>query len=439
MHVFNVIRHPVNYISSHYALVRSAEKHPRLYQLYVDNVFPRVIQEFPELFLMDCPDFRAFFAFAISCHSVANLICDLSYPGFRTVQMEVLTKCLDSLQHVCEDLTGLKYSQTSLKTFIRQGAINQHRSQNSQQDPHQIFASWEPWQQDMAHALIPGIVLDWLEKADYDVTMLRGKAHTSATVAAPPPRTPVPCLGDYLRALDPRHPLLTSLNDSTTPMIQFINAEQQGFDLVLHQNKVCAAARTLPTQDLMQIAPERLVEFQRQRLFVMADSVEEAWIGISKVISAAPAPQLHAQEYQGFNLISHKEKVFAVAQSLGPIDVLGLGAREHWQHQQEDKLFVADSAAAARQWIDGLTPILLKEGHYGFNLIAYRGKVFAMSQDLGAVDLRQLAEHDLLEHQQAGMMFVGKSAAQVKQRVHGCHRSNRVWLKIKRLAAGRLR
>src|SRR5205823_15073874 len=62
MRIVNIVRHPVDWIASHYALVRSSEQHPRLYQQYLDEVFPQVLREFPELYLLKCPDYRAFVA-----------------------------------------------------------------------------------------------------------------------------------------------------------------------------------------------------------------------------------------------------------------------------------------------------------------------------------------------------------------------------------------
>ena len=206
MRILNLVRHPVNYIASHYALVRSAEKHPRLYQHYVEGAFPQAFQEVPELFLMPCQDHRAFLAFAASCQGVVNLIRDLSYPGIRSVRMEDVTTKADVLKSVCEELTGLTYEQEMLQPFLNRGAINQHRSPGASKDPHAVFGNWETWQQDMAQMMIPKSVLDWLEGLSYDVTMLRGPTATASKPTAPststsPSTEPMAgCLADHLRA-----------------------------------------------------------------------------------------------------------------------------------------------------------------------------------------------------------------------------------------------
>src|SRR5262249_10804090 len=218
-----------------------AEKYPTLYQQYVENDFPDALQQFPELFLLPCPDYRDFVAFAVSCLSVASLRLDLSYPGFRHVQMETLTTQVDTLADFCQDLTGLRYEPAVLDNFIRQGAINQHRPGASRQDPHEIYTGWQRWQQDMAHLMIPATVLDWLEGIGYDLSMFRQKYHGGAEATS---QSHVPCLGDYLRALDPRHPLLTFQSQTAPSRIRTLDTEYQGFDLKQLGEKFYAVARS---------------------------------------------------------------------------------------------------------------------------------------------------------------------------------------------------
>ena len=73
LRIVNVVRHPVNLIASHYSLVRSAENHPPLYRTYVDEILPAVLQQFPELFLIGCPDYRAFLGLCRQLHDGQQL------------------------------------------------------------------------------------------------------------------------------------------------------------------------------------------------------------------------------------------------------------------------------------------------------------------------------------------------------------------------------
>lgn len=426
--LLNLIRHPVNYIASHYALVRSAEKHIPLYQYYAERVFPQALQEFPELFLIPCPDHRAFLAFAASCFGVANLIRDLCYPGVRSVKMEELTTRPEVLQSVCQELTGLSYSQESLRAFIQRGAINQHRPPNSCKDPHTIFASWETWQQDMVQVMIPGTVLDWLEEMDYDVTMLRGQPSKSGMAYAPSNAPPIPCLADHLRNLDQRHPYLAYLNEPGPLVIQFIEAEQQGFHFVLQEGKVYALARTLDVQDLRHLKPETLQELENKGLCFCRDSVAAAWVAIAHSFTAGPEavaararaaiPQLVEQGYLEFNLVAYGGKFFAVAQCLGPMDLTILQAAELEEFRSKEQVYVADSIEQVKQWIEQLherrQPRLIAPAYREFNLVAYRGSVWAVAQSLGPLDLTALPPPDLEEYQRRERIFLASSADEAR-------------------------
>jgi hypothetical protein len=454
--LLNLLRHPVTYIASHFALVRSAEKHVPLYQYYMERVFPQALQEFPELFLIPCPDQRAFLAFAASCFGVANHIRDLSYPGVRSVKMEELTTRPELLRNVCQELTGLSYSQELLRGFLRGGAINQHRPPSSSTDPHTVFASWETWQQDMVQVMVPGTVLDWLEEMEYDVTMLRARPSRSGTAYAPSSNTPVPCLGDRLRTLDQRHPYLGYLSEPGPLVIQFIETEQQGFHFVRHEGKVYALAHTLDRPDLHQLGPETLRELEGKGLCFCRDSVAEAWVAIARSFCTGPEavaararaaiPQLVEHGYREFNLVAYSGKSFAVAQCLGPTDLTTLQPTELHQLRSKEQVYIADSIEQAKHWIEQLherrQPRLLAPAYKEFNLVAYRDRVWALAQALGPLDLTTLSPADLEEYQRSRRIFVASSTEEARYWIDqlSCPPTRRSLLStIYRLTVGRSR
>jgi hypothetical protein len=347
--VWNVVRHPVSYIASHYALVRSAESHPALYRLYLEQVFPQALEACPELYLLECRDFREFLAFAVSCYGVADRIHDLCYPHLRHVKMEDLTKRLEVLQEVCESLTGLSYPPETLQVFLQGGAVNQHRSPDAIKDPHAVFASWEPWQQDIAVMMIPGTVLDWLEGLGYDISMLR--VPPSCPPAGPRATSPAPCLADYLRTLDPQHPLLAWLAQQGTSPIQSIESEFQGFDLVRYQGRDYAVARVLASSDLSSLSPDALHDFQEKGLCLSATSVAELWVAIWQVISARPEL---LKENGEFNLVAFRGKVFALAKSLGPFDLTRTTPKELTKHEQRGLVLTGSTEDEIRGRINSL-------------------------------------------------------------------------------------
>ncbi|HEY7426265.1 MAG TPA: hypothetical protein VH682_18685 [Gemmataceae bacterium] len=454
--VLNLVRHPVNYIASHYALIRSAERYAPLYHYYMERVFPQTLQEFPELFLMPCTDHRAFLAFAASCLGVANLIRDLSYPGVRNMKMEELTTRAEVLQSVCQELTGLSYSEELLRTFVSRGAINRHRSPGSSNDPHTIYTNWETWQQDMVQVMIPGTVLNWLEEMDYDVTMFRSQPSTSGTAYALSSESPVPSLTDHLRILDQRHPHLAYLTEPGSLTIQFIETEQQGFHLVHQEGKVYTLAQTLDVQDLRRLDTATLRELEVKGLCFCTDSVAEAWVAISRSFLAdseavaarvkTATPLLIEQGYREFNLIAYEGKVFAAAQCLGSMDLTMLQDADLEDLRGKEQIYVANSIGRAKRWIDllheRLQPRLLAPAYRGFHLVAYSGSVWAVALSLGPLDLTALPAADLTEYQRSARIFVASSAEEARSWIDqlSCIPKRRsLFSTIYRLAAGRFR
>ncbi|MCH8293020.1 tetratricopeptide repeat protein [Candidatus Poribacteria bacterium] len=171
--ILNLLRHPVNYIDSHYSMVRSAEKHPELYHHYKEVMFKEAMEQYPELVLMENFDSKELPAFAVSCLSVCNQTKDFAFPQFKHIQMEKITTDVVALKETCEALTGLVYSTTELETFIKQGSINSHRKKSSSLHPEEVYTSWTNWQQDIAHMMLPADVLDKFDENGYDISMLK--------------------------------------------------------------------------------------------------------------------------------------------------------------------------------------------------------------------------------------------------------------------------
>ncbi len=302
LNIANVVRHPVSFIASHEALVRSAEQHPPLYQHYLDDVFPQVLQQFPELYLLGCPDLRAFVAFAISCRAVNTLLLDGSYPGIRHVQMEALTTQVEVLKQFCEGLTEAEYPLAQLADFIERGAINQHRAGKATRNPHQIYASWEPWQQDIAHVMLSPTVLDWLAGLGYDLAML------NVRLAQKPKQ--LPCLVDCLRTLDQHHPLLAYLTPSGTCRLQVIENEYQGFQLAQVAGRIFATARSLENIDVAQLDEAMLGDLQEEGMCLGGASLGDLWREIACVLDGSP--QLVDKDYLGFNIVTFRGRCYAV-------------------------------------------------------------------------------------------------------------------------------
>ena len=179
------IRHPVDFIASHESLIRAAEKHPRLYQYYGDEVFPQVLREYPELYLVKCPDYRAFFAFALSCHAASNLLFDMCYPGVRHMRMETLTtqvrKPAADFRAGADRASRMLMTKRWKTSSALERSISTVAGQARRRMPHETYSAWAPWQQDMAHVMISGLVINWLRNASAMIfSMLRALHVASA-------------------------------------------------------------------------------------------------------------------------------------------------------------------------------------------------------------------------------------------------------------------
>jgi hypothetical protein len=282
MRILNVVRHPVSFLASHFGLVRAAEGHPQLYGYYLNEIFPHVLQQFPELFLLPCADFRAFLAFAVSCQAVGNMVFDLCYPGVGHQQMEALTTRSELLRQVCEELTGLPYAVDKMEEFVRQGAINRHRIGPA--CPAEIYDAWEPWQRDMANLMIAPLVLDWFESLGYDVALLRQSATPKSSET-----NRASCLADYLRSLDPRHPLLEQLTPTGTCRAHTIDSDYQGFQWARQGDHLAAWARSLEITDISTIDADTRDDMRHRGLYLESQTQGAIWKGIARIISDNPS------------------------------------------------------------------------------------------------------------------------------------------------------
>jgi GT2 family glycosyltransferase len=346
LRIMNVVRHPVNLIASHYSLVRSAEIHPPLYRYYVDDVLPQALQQFPELFLIGCPDYRAFLAFAVSCRVVNNLILDMCYPGIRHLKMETLTTQAPALCDFCENLTGLPYAAATVEAFIRQGAINRHRPGTSSRCPRSIYASWAPWQQDMAHTMISGVVLHWLEGMGYDLSMFRDKAKPAGAAASD--SVGAPCLGDCLRSLDARHPLLAYMTPEGSNRVRAIETAYQGFAVQRARGRVYGVAHSLELADVANIDEETLLDLQEDGLCLSGDSLEEVWLAIGRVLSSRP---VLLEEYRGFNLVAFRAKYYGAALGTA-VNLENLKANDRKKWIAEGRLVIGQTTEIVKRRID---------------------------------------------------------------------------------------
>ena len=165
----------------------------------------------------------------------------------------------------------------------------------------------------------------------------------------------------------------------------------------------------------------RIDEFRRRKLsFSKAD------------FSSVPI----AQEYGflGFNLVRFGGRVYAVAESLGAVDLVTMSADAlaelpNAQTLDEVKHLVALSARKPVEAFDGLRTARPQDGaawnpetvqlvgtHCGFNLVNYGGKVYGIRQSLGEIDVTDSGEA-LRQRYSPADFIVGETVGEIRARV----------------------
>jgi carbamoyltransferase len=108
-------------------------------------------------------------------------------------------------------------------------------------------------------------------------------------------------------------------------------------------------------------------------------------------------PYLIEEGYKGFNIVSYGRQSLGVRQSIGEID-FSIGLEKLRERYDEGDVVVRDSVETVRAQIDGMDFAArqhrkLREAdlihHYrGFNLVAFRGKVWGLNISVGEVDFQ---------------------------------------------------
>ncbi|MCH7500612.1 MAG: class I SAM-dependent methyltransferase, partial [Nitrospinae bacterium] len=111
--------------------------------------------------------------------------------------------------------------------------------------------------------------------------------------------------------------------------------------------------------------------------------------------------------YKKFNLVRYKEIIYALHESIGPLDLTQTTAQEIRQFEESGQCLLGDDVMQVKEKIDSSIPILVEENYRKFNIVFYREKYFAVAQDLGKI--KDWAHFDIEKYQDASKCFVGDS------------------------------
>jgi hypothetical protein len=208
--IANLTRHPISFVESHTALVRSALREPDLGQHYW-NEFQELTAACPEVLLVSCSDPTEAVAFAVSCYGARRSACDLEKHRWPNYRMEDVTSDGAALRRFCESLTGLPYSEESFAGVFQAGPINSHHKR-PKRDPLETWRTWPSWRQDLFQLFVEARFLEVWAEVGYDVRSVLQSAREPASDA--PTLT---CLGDFVLA--PTDPPKTILPIESSQML----------------------------------------------------------------------------------------------------------------------------------------------------------------------------------------------------------------------------
>lgn len=128
-------------------------------------------------------------------------------------------------------------------------------------------------------------------------------------------------------------------------------------------------------------------------------------------------PHLIEKDYKGFNIVRYQKNFYALAKTLGHINLNALDEQTLIKHQESQQCFIGKTLEETKRQIDQLSPELIEEGYFGFNLVYYKGKYYALAQTLGTVDLTSLDQDYLDIYYNNNQCRIGASLFEAKNLV----------------------
>ena len=435
--IVNLVRHPIGFIESHTALVLSAEAQPDLREHY-RRVFRHAVEFCPEALLLETDQPVEAMAFVVSCYAARQTALDLACDRWPNARMEDLTTDVAALSLFCRDVTGLEYPLEALERLVQGGPINSHRAKPRRKDPAAAWLEWPAWRRDVFWLFASPQTFDLWQAAGYDV---RAVAWTSvhASVAGEkslcdsrglkstlreikqvpflPVQSSGPCLGDFADQLGLRR---------ERPAAVLLEENFCGFDLYEAGPQAIALATSLGEVDWRQTDMRTLGAWQREGFCIIAPSVDV----IREMLLAQP-PVL-VDSHDGYNIVAWRGQFVAIAQWLGHVDLAELSEPDRkrcaanqsllWGHSLDEACQLINERRFRLPQYDSLTqPPSLVDSRNGFNIVQWQGRLVAIAQLLGPVDLTALSEEQKKRLVADKMLLWGTSLEQLREELDDLH------------------
>ena len=405
INVVNLVRHPIGFVESHTALVKSADEQPDL-SVHYRRQFCDAVEFCPEALLVQTDQPLEAMAFVVSCYSAMQAAQELKCNRWPVARMEELTTNATALQSFCQQLTGLSYSLEDLTQLVQGGAINSHRAKKTRVEPVETWRNWPAWKRDVFALFTTAEMFDLWKSAGYDLrSELNGLKEPETE-----DKSPLTCLGDFAEEL--------GLKRSLPPAV-LAERDFCGFHLFDAKTEAIALAVSLGEINCRDVDLRTLAGWQRDGLCMIAPSVEV----LREVLQSRP-PVLE-DSFPECNVIRWRGRFAIMAKRLGAVDITQLSDAE--QTEYEDKLLLLwgdtleQARAIAADWRDPADESFqhpqLVEAYLDCNIVEWRGRYVAVSEKLGSIDLTSLAEGEIRRITSEGQLLWGESMSAVRRDV----------------------
>ena len=146
---------------------------------------------------------------------------------------------------------------------------------------------------------------------------------------------------------------------------------------------------------------------------IQASNIDQSW---QPTNIPFPVPE-SIETHKGFNLIKYHNRVYAIHNTLGVVDLTRDEKRILQEYQECGKCIIGNSLNGVRQLVERIgyvAPELIEESYKEFNIVLYRDKYYALAQSIGAVDFVQIKQEEVKKYEETKKCFITNSLAEAK-------------------------
>jgi hypothetical protein len=136
-----------------------------------------------------------------------------------------------------------------------------------------------------------------------------------------------------------------------------VEENYKGFNIVHYTGKYFGLAIDIGKIDLAKSSKDHMETLRLEGRCMVSDEYKEIKeqierSGYAGVPSLVDSPRLVEEGYKGFNIFTYKDRYYAVAQSLGPIDFTRIEERKLNEYREIGKCFIGNSFKEVKHFVN---------------------------------------------------------------------------------------